>query len=110
MSGGETTVTVIGEGKGGSNTEFLLSLAIELRGKKNIYALACDTDGIDGTEDNAGAIVKPDTLIRAGNYKIDGPAYLHNNDSYSFFDVLGDLVKTGPTYTNVSDFRAILVL
>jgi len=110
LSGGETTVTVKGEGKGGPNTEFLLSLALELSGKKNIYALACDTDGIDGTEDNAGAIVTPDTIIRSGNSNIDGPAYLHNNDSYSFFEVLGDLVKTGPTYTNVSDFRAILVL
>ena len=110
LSGGETTVTVNGRGRGGPNTEFLLGLALELDGAKNVYALACDTDGIDGSEDNAGAIVKPDTLHRAHRSGFDAKTYLENNDVYTFFEGLGDLVITGPTYTNVNDFRAILVL
>jgi hydroxypyruvate reductase len=110
LSGGETTVTVNGRGRGGPNTEFLLGLALKLDGAKNVYALACDTDGIDGSEDNAGAIVKPDTLHRAHKYGLDAKTYLENNDVYTFFEGLGDLVITGPTYTNVNDFRAILVL
>ena len=110
LSGGETTVTVEGQGKGGPNTEFLLGLALELDGANNVFALACDTDGIDGSEDNAGAVVKPDTLARADKLGLDARVYLQNNDVYSYFEALGDLVKTGPTYTNVNDFRAILVL
>ena len=110
LSGGETTVTVNGRGRGGPNAEFLLGLALKLDGAKNVYALACDTDGIDGSEDNAGAIVKPDTLHRAHKSGLDAKTYLENNDVYTFFEGLGDLVITGPTYTNVNDFRAILVL
>jgi hydroxypyruvate reductase len=111
LSGGETTVT-IGHGKpgrGGRNTEFLLSLAIALNGAKNIYALAGDSDGIDGTEDAAGAIVTPDTLARAAALGLDAAKYLSAHDSYSFFQALGDLVITGPTMTNVNDIRAILI-
>ena len=99
LSGGETTVTVKGTGRGGPNSEFLLSLALELNGAKSIFALACDTDGIDGSEGNAGAIIKPNTLIQAKKYGIDAQTCLKNNDAYSFFKTLGDLVETGPTYT-----------
>ncbi|MDH3637650.1 MAG: glycerate kinase [Gammaproteobacteria bacterium] len=107
LSGGETTVTVAGDGRGGRNVEYLLGLTLALDGIPGIYALACDTDGIDGTEDNAGAIATPDTLIRAQALGLDANAYLANNDAYGFFDSLGDLVTTGPTLTNVNDFRAI---
>ncbi|MGI9506543.1 MAG: glycerate kinase type-2 family protein, partial [Geminicoccaceae bacterium] len=110
LSGGETTVTVRGKGRGGRNCEFLLSLAVQLAGAENIYALAADTDGIDGSEDNAGAIVTPDTLERAVALGLNAKSFLNDNDGYSFFDKLEDLVKTGPTLTNVNDFRAILVL
>jgi hydroxypyruvate reductase len=107
ISGGELTVTVRGNGKGGRNTEFCLALADSLKGHPNIYALACDTDGIDGVEDNAGAYVTPSTLQRHP----DSPApYLARNDSYTFFKAIDDLIFTGPTRTNVNDFRAILVL
>ena len=106
LSGGETTVTVRGNGRGGRNAEFLLALAIALDGMPGVHALACDTDGIDGTEDNAGAIIDPSTLARS---KHDARALLDNNDAWRFFDALGDLVVTGPTRTNVNDFRAILV-
>ena len=106
LSGGETTVTVRGNGRGGRNAEFLLALAIALDGMPGVHALACDTDGIDGTEDNAGAIIDPATLTRSA---LDGRALLDNNDAWRFFDALGDLVVTGPTRTNVNDFRAILV-
>jgi len=110
LSGGETTVTVRGSGRGGRNTEFLLALALALDGLPNVYAVACDTDGIDGSEDNAGAVVTPDTLTRARALGLDAKAHLANNDAYGFFARLGDLVMTGPTFTNVNDFRAILVL
>lgn len=109
ISGGETTVTVSGNGKGGRNSEYALALALALDGHPGIYAIACDTDGIDGTEDNAGCHVTPDSLARALELSLDARALLENNDSYRFFSALGDLVVTGPTLTNVSDFRAILI-
>lgn len=110
LSGGETTVTVKGKGRGGRNAEFLLALAVSLDGADSVYALAADTDGIDGSEDNAGAILTPDTLQRAMNQGIDAKSALADNDGYTFFDKLGDLVTTGPTLTNVNDFRAILIV
>ena len=110
LSGGETTVTVRGEGRGGRNSEFLLALAAALDGAPGIAALACDTDGIDGTEDNAGAIVYPNTIVRAAAGGLAIKQALAQNDGYGFFAALGDLVVTGPTLTNVNDFRAILVL
>lgn len=109
LSGGETTVTVRGNGRGGRNVEFLLALAIALNGSDRIWALAGDTDGIDGTEDNAGAIVAPDSLVRGAQAGMDAKAMLANNDGYSFFSGVRDLVTTGPTLTNVNDFRAILI-
>jgi hydroxypyruvate reductase len=109
LSGGETTVTVRGAGRGGRNAELLLALALHLRGTAGISALAADTDGIDGSEDNAGAIALPDTLPRARAKGLDAPALLADNDAYAFFEALGDLVVTGPTLTNVNDFRAILI-
>ena len=109
LSGGETTVTVRGSGRGGRNSEFLLALAAALDGAPGIAAIACDTDGIDGTEDNAGAIVYPDSVARAAKAGITIREALARNDSYGFFAALGDLVITGPTLTNVNDFRAILV-
>ena len=111
LSGGETTVS-IGKGKagrGGRNTEFLLALAITLDGAADIWAAAGDTDGIDGTEDAAGAIVTPTTLARARAAGIDPRAVLTAHDSYSLFDATGDLIRTGPTLTNVNDIRAILI-
>lgn len=110
LSGGETTVTIKGDGRGGRNSEFLLSLLIELAGLERIYALACDTDGLDGTENNAGAIITPDSLIRAKKLELSATSFLTNNDAYTFFERLNDLVITGPTYTNVNDYRAILIL
>ena len=112
LSGGETTVT-IGDrkpGRGGRNTEFLLSLALALNGNPRIHALAADTDGIDGTEDAAGAIITPETLTEARAAGVSPRAYLDDHDSYSLFDRTGSLIRTGPTLTNVNDFRAILVL
>jgi glycerate 2-kinase len=109
LSGGETTVTVKGTGRGGRNVEFLLSLAIELDGLPKVFALAGDTDGVDGAEEIAGAIVTPDTLARATALGIDAKASLAENDGHGFFEVLGDQVITGPTSTNVNDFRAILI-
>ena len=109
LSGGEGTVTVRGSGRGGRNVEFLLALAVALDGEPGIEAIACDTDGIDGTEDNAGALLLPDTLARARANGLHAPAYLANNDGYSFFAALDDLVVTGPTMTNVNDFRALLI-
>lgn len=109
LSGGETTVTVRGRGRGGRNAEFLIALAVALGGEPGVYALAGDTDGVDGTEDNAGAILTPDALARAAARNLDAKAMLADNDGYSFFSGLGDLVVTGPTLTNVNDFRAILV-
>ena len=109
LSGGETTVTVRGRGRGGRNCEFLLSLANELRGAAGIHALACDTDGIDGTEDNAGAILTPETWTRAARLGMRADRMLADNDGYGYFSALGDLVVTGPTRTNINDYRAILV-
>ena len=109
ISGGETTVTVRGKGRGGRCTEFLLSLAIELEGLDHVYALAADTDGIDGSEDNAGALLAPDSIARAVAMGLAPKKLLAGNDGYGFFAPLGDLVVTGPTRTNVNDFRVILV-
>jgi glycerate 2-kinase len=111
LSGGETTVELPKghRGKGGRNTEFLLALAVALDGAPGIWALAGDTDGIDGNQDAAGAIVGPDTLARARAAGLDPAALLAAHESYRLFDALGDLVRTGPTLTNVNDFRAILV-
>ena len=109
LSGGEATVTVTGSGRGGPNAEYALALALALDGAPGIFAIACDSDGIDGTEDNAGALVTPDTGARARAAGEDAAARLAANDAYAFFAALGDLVMTGPTLTNVNDFRAILV-
>jgi len=109
ISGGETTVTVRGKGRGGRNAEFLLALAVDLNGAEDIHALACDTDGIDGSEDNAGALLAPDSLQRANKKKLDAAKLLDDNDGYGFFSALGDLVVTGPTRTNVNDYRVILI-
>jgi glycerate 2-kinase len=111
LSGGETTVT-IGKGRagrGGRNTEFLLGFAVAMAGEPDVFAFAGDSDGIDGTEDAAGAIVTPDTLARARLANLDPRAYLAMHDSYSFFAGIGDLIRTGPTGTNVNDIRAILI-
>lgn len=110
LSGGETTVTVRGRGRGGRNVEFLLSLAIAIDGAPGIYALAGDTDGVDGQEEIAGAVVTPDTLTRARRLGINAQERLAANDGHGFFAALGDSVVTGPTRTNVNDFRAILVM
>lgn len=112
LSGGETTVS-IGSGpcgRGGRNTELLLGLAVALEGAADIWAIAGDSDGIDGSDDAAGAFVTPDTLARARSRGLDARAFLRGHDSYGFFDAVGDLLKTGPTLTNVNDIRAVLVL
>lgn len=109
LSGGETTVTVRGKGRGGRNVEFLLSLAVSLAGTPGIYAMAGDTDGVDGAEEIAGAILTPTTLARAWAQGMNPRSYLDNNDAHTFFQALGDSVVTGPTLTNVNDFRAIIV-
>ncbi len=109
LSGGETTITLRGSGRGGRNSEFLLALAIALEAAEGIHAIACDSDGIDGSEDNAGALIGPDSLRRAEAAGLDPKALLANNDAYGFFSALDDLVVTGPTLTNVNDFRAILI-
>lgn len=110
LSGGETTVAVRNrDGRGGRNTEYLLSLALALDAAPGIHALACDTDGIDGTQDNAGAVLSPSTLTRAQQLQLSATDLLHRNRSYDFFLRLDDLVVTGPTRTNVNDFRAILI-
>jgi len=109
ISGGETTITLKGKGKGGRNTEFLLALAIALDGLEGVYALAGDTDGVDGSEDNAGALIDPDTLARAEKAGLNPKAMLADNDPYTFFKGIGDLLETGPTMTNVNDLRAILI-
>jgi glycerate-2-kinase len=109
LSGGETTVTVKGNGRGGRNAEFLLALLLALGKRPGISAIACDTDGIDGMETNAGAWFDETLLDRAEAAGLSGLAYLDNNDAYSFFDALGQLVVTGPTLTNVNDFRAIII-
>jgi hydroxypyruvate reductase len=109
VSGGETTVRVLGHGRGGRNSAYGLALALALDGHPEIFAIACDTDGIDGTEDNAGCFVTPDSLQRASAKSLDAGKLLDDNDSYHFFSEIGDLVETGPTRTNVNDFRAILI-
>jgi glycerate 2-kinase len=112
LSGGETTVTVRSSstGRGGRASEFLLGCALALQGEPNVYALAADTDGIDGIEDNAGALITPDTLARAAALGLKAAEMLDRNDAYNFFAPLGDLVVSGPTFTNVNDFRALLIL
>jgi len=111
LSGGETTVTVKHKGgRGGRATEFLLGCAIALQGEPGVHVLAADTDGIDGIEDNAGALVGPDTLARAAVQGLKAADFLDRNDAYNFFAPLGDLVVTGPTFTNVNDFRALLIV
>lgn len=109
LSGGETTVTVRGNGRGGRNVEFLLSLAVALNGLAGTYAMACDTDGVDGQEEIAGALLTPDTLARAWALGVKPRDSLSNNDGHGFFGALGDSVVTGPTLTNVNDFRAIYI-
>lgn len=109
LSGGETSVTVRGSGRGGRNAEFQLALALALKGAEGIYALAADTDGIDGTSDAAGAVIGPTTLKRAEGSGLDPAAHLADNDAYGFFQGLGDLIRTGPTRTNANDFRALLI-
>ena len=109
LSGGETTVTVRGGGRGGPNVEFLLALALALDGRAGIHAIAGDTDGVDGAEEVAGAVIGPDTLSRARMLGLDPQASLDDNDAHGFFEALGDRVVTGPTLTNVNDFRAILI-
>jgi len=109
LSGGETTVTVRGRGRGGRNVEFLLALATALRGQPGVHAIAADTDGIDGAGPAAGAVLSPDTLTRALQAGLDPAAMLADNDGHTFFDRLGDTVLTGPTHTNVNDFRALLI-
>jgi glycerate 2-kinase len=109
LSGGETTVTVRGSGRGGRNVEFLLSLAVALDALPGVFALAGDTDGVDGAEEIAGAMVTPDTLARATSKGIDAKQSLAENDGHGFFQALGDQIVTGPTLTNVNDFRAILI-
>jgi hydroxypyruvate reductase len=109
LSGGETTVTVRGSGRGGRNVEFLLSLAVALDGHARIFGIAGDTDGVDGQEEIAGAVIAPDTLARAWRQGLFPKDVLVNNDAHTFFQTLGDSVITGPTLTNVNDFRAILI-
>jgi hydroxypyruvate reductase len=111
LSGGEGTVTIgpTPPGRGGRNTEFLLGLAVALQGAPGIWAVAGDTDGIDGTEDAAGALIAPDTLARARAAGLDPQGVLAAHDSYGLFDAIGDLIRTGPTLTNVNDIRAILI-
>ncbi len=110
LSGGETTVTVRGSGRGGRNVEFLLAFGLALGERRNVYALAGDTDGVDGMEPIAGALWRPDTLARAAEAGLDPRDFLDRNDAHAFFEALGDSVITGPTRTNVNDFRALLVL
>jgi len=109
ISGGECTVSVRGNGRGGRCSEFLLSLGIELAAIPSVYAIAGDTDGIDGSEDNAGAVLLPDSLVRGRSSRLDARKLLADNDAYGFFSRLEDLVVTGPTRTNVNDYRAILI-
>jgi len=109
LSGGETTVTVRGRGRGGRNVEFLLSLAVALNGEPGVYALAGDTDGVDGQEEIAGALLARDTLARAWKQGLRPRERLDDNDGHGFFEALGDSVLTGPTLTNVNDFRAIVI-
>ena len=109
MSGGECTVTVRGKGRGGRNVEFLNALAIELQGLPGVFAIAGDTDGVDGAAEVAGAVITPDTLQRAAAAGLDAKTSLVSNDGHGLFEALGDQIVTGPTLTNVNDFRAILI-
>jgi hydroxypyruvate reductase len=109
LSGGETTVTVRGNGRGGRNVEFLLAMALALDGEPGVHALAGDTDGVDGQEEVAGAVITPDTLARAWARGQSPREHLDNNNGHGFFGALGDAVVTGPTLTNVNDFRAIII-
>ena len=109
LSGGETTVTVRGKGRGGRNVEYLLSEAIAADGAAGIWGLSADTDGVDGAEDIAGAVFTPDTLARARAKGSDPQAMLDDNDGHGFFELLGDSLVTGPTRTNVNDFRVTLI-
>jgi hydroxypyruvate reductase len=109
LSGGETTVTLKGQGRGGRNVEFLLALAVALQGEPGVHALAGDTDGVDGLEEIAGAVIAPDTLQRAWSLGLNPRERLDDNDGHGFFEALGDAVITGPTLTNVNDFRAIVI-
>ncbi len=110
LSGGETTVTLRGSGCGGPNAEFLLALVLALGEDVGYAAIACDTDGVDGASEVAGAVARTDTLVRARTAGLDTTTFLRTNDSHSFFHALGDQVVTGPTYNNVNDFRAVFVL
>jgi len=110
ISGGECTVTVRAKGRGGRCSEFLLSLGLELQGLNAVHAIAADTDGIDGSEDNAGALLAPDSIARAARQGLSAKKLLADNDAWCFFSGVGDLVVTGPTLTNVNDYRAILIL
>jgi hydroxypyruvate reductase len=109
ISGGETTVTVKGKGKGGRNSEYLLHFAMATNGHPSIHAISCGTDGTDGTENNAGVIMHPDTLTKAAAKGANPKIFAANNDSYSFFNLCDGLIQTGPTLTNVNDFRAIYI-
>jgi len=109
LSGGETTVKVNGKGRGGRNSEFLLALALELQGIANVHAIAVDTDGVDGSEDNAGAMLRPTMIEEAERRGVSASGLLAANDSYDFFHAMNGLVFTGPTRTNVNDFRAIAI-
>jgi hydroxypyruvate reductase len=109
LSGGETTVTVRGDGRGGRNVEFLLALALALEEDPRVFALAADTDGVDGQDEVAGAIVTPDTLLRARALGLRPEVMLDDNDAHTLFEALGDSIVTGPTRTNVNDFRAVLI-
>ena len=109
LSGGETTVTVRGAGRGGRNVEFLLALGVALKGAPGIWAMAGDTDGVDGIEEIAGALLGPDTLERARALGLKATDSLDRNDGHGFFGALGDAVVTGPTLTNINDFRAVLI-
>src|SRR5690606_17201912 len=110
LSGGEATVTVRGAGRGGPNVEFLLSLSVARAGADRVHALAGDTDGVDGVEEIAGAFLAPDTLARAWAQGMRPREHLDANDGHGFFEALGDSLVTGPTLTNVNDFRAILIV
>ena len=110
LSGGETTVTVKGKGKGGRNSEFLLHFLMETQGDPRLYAMSCGTDGSDGTENNAGVVMYPEFWAKSLELGLKAKDFAANNDSYSFFERCNGLVMTGPTRTNVNDFRAIYVL
>ena len=110
ISGGETTVHLTGNGEGGPNTQFMLASAILLDGCHNVYAMSCDTDGIDGSKDNAGAMITPTTIKRAQDKGITPKEFLENNDSYNFFERINDCIAPGPTHTNVNDLRIFIIL